>query len=66
MDFYFANREALLEWVKQNLKLDAEVEYGYYGEVTFQAKLTSEGTEVLSESASAHVDTHCWSCKCYD
>ena len=66
MDFYFANEDALIEYLKANLKLETDKEYGYYGEVTYMAKVTLNDKEIVSDSASSFSDPHCSGCTCYD
>ena len=65
MDFYFANEDALLEFLREHVKLETEKEYGYYGDVSLQAKVMFNGKEIHSASEYHH-DSHCSGCKCYD
>lgn len=57
MEFYFADEDALVEYLKKNLKLVLDKEYGYYGEVSFDAKVLLNDTELLQDSEFATV-TH--------
>ena len=66
MGLYFASEDALIEYLKANLKLVADKEYGYYGEVTYQADVTLNGKQIVSDSTSSYVDPHCSGCKCYE
>lgn len=50
MDFYFANEDALIEYLKANLKLVTDTEYGYYGERGMEIKLMLDDKEISSVS----------------
>ena len=66
MDFYFANEDALIKYLKANLKLKTDVEYGYFGEVTYQVDVSLNGKQIAPDSTSSYVDPHCSGCTCYE
>lgn len=53
MDYYFANKAALIEFLQKNLVLDLETEHGYYGEIAFEAKVILDGEQIMRDSESA-------------
>ncbi len=66
MKFNFANEDALIEYLNKNLKLVTDKEYGYYGEVTFSAKVMLNDKPIGLEETESHHDSHCSGCKCYE
>ncbi len=66
MDLYFANEAALVEYLKKNLVLNVDSEHGYYGDFSFYANVSLNGTEIASDSGYSNVSNHCIGCRCDD
>lgn len=66
MQISFANEEELLEYVKANITLVVDKDHGYYGDVSFDAKVCFRGQQIAEDSAFESGNNHCWPCSCYD
>lgn len=64
MDYYFENREKLVEWMKINLKLDMDDEGGYYGDSTIRAKIMFGDTELMDETKYVSASNYIPYCDC--
>ena len=50
------DKAEMIKFLKENLKVNTKIEYGYYGEIAFKAVVTLDGVEVASDFASGSSD----------